>query len=123
MSTTFLIVDDDPDLRYLVNVALSRWGHTAIMAPTIAEARRVCAEAAPDVLLLDVNMPEMDGPAFLGTLRDEGLAPRHIYLLSALEPDELAALADSLGVRYLVKPFTLQGLRDGLVDVLGPTAP
>lgn len=119
MSATFLIVDDDPDLRYLVNVALARWGHEAIVAETIADARRVCAEAMPDVLLLDVSMPEMDGPAFLASLRAEELAPRHVYLLSALDPKELGQLAASLGVRYLVKPFTLQGLRDGLSDVLG----
>ncbi|MBW3618749.1 MAG: response regulator [Actinobacteria bacterium] len=123
MTTRFLIVDDDPDLRYLVNVALSRWGHQAIAAPTMAEARRACAEDRPDVLLLDVSMPEMDGPTFLASLRAEALAPRHVYLLSALDPQELAELADALGVRYLVKPFTLQGLRDGLADVLGPSAP
>ena len=123
MSATFLIVDDDPDLRYLVNVALARWGHQAIVAPTIADARRICAEAKPDVLLLDVSMPEMDGPTFLASLRADALAPRDVYLLSALDPEELAELAGALGVRYLVKPFTLQALREGLADVLGPSAP
>lgn len=120
MTTTFLIVDDDPDLRFLVNVAISRWGHQALMAETTDEARCLCADARPDVLLLDVNMPDMDGPSFLASLRREGLAPPDIYLVSALDPEELSELATALDVRFLEKPFTMESLRAGLADVLGP---
>lgn len=116
--TTFLVVDDDADLRYLVHVAITRAGHRALSAASIEEARTLCAAERPDVLLLDVTMPEMDGPAFLAALRDEELAPPHVFLLSALEPDQLAALAGSLDVRFLLKPFTLQSLRTGLADFL-----
>lgn len=123
MTTTFLIVDDDEDLRYLVNVAITRAGHPALMAASLDEARELCATERPDVLILDVTMPEMDGPTFLATLRDDGLAPPVVYLLSALETEDLASLADSLGVRFLTKPFTLQSLREGLVDVLGAPDP
>lgn len=116
--TTFLVVDDDADLRYLVKVAITRAGHRALSAASIEEARTVCATERPDVLLLDVTMPEMTGPMFLAALRDEGLAPPNVFLLSALEPDELAQLADSLDVRFLLKPFTLQRLRSGLAEFL-----
>lgn len=120
MTATFLIVDDDPDLRFLVHVAISRWGQRTLMAETTDEARRLCADEQPDVLLLDVNMPDRDGPAFLASLRAEGLAPPDIYLVSALDPEELSELATALDVRYLVKPFTMESLRAGLSDVLGP---
>lgn len=116
--TTFLVVDDDADLRYLVNVVITRAGRRALSAASIEEARTLCATERPDVLLLDVTMPEMDGPRFLAALRDEGLAPPNVFLLSALEPDELASLADSLEVRFLLKPFTLQSLRAGLAEFL-----
>lgn len=118
MTSTFLIVDDDPDLRYLVNVALTRWGHRSLMAATTDEARQLCEESRPDVLLLDVTMPDMDGPAFLASLRTEGLSPPEVYLVSAIEPRDLEELAASLDVRYLLKPFTLATLRAGLRDVL-----
>lgn len=118
MTTTFLVVDDDPDLRHLVTAAITRAGHRTLAAATLDQARTLCLAERPDVLLLDVTMPEMDGPTFLATLRDEGLAPSNVYLLSALDPDELAGLADSLEVRFLVKPFTLQGLRDTLAEFL-----
>lgn len=118
MSRSFLVVDDDPDLRFLLDAALARWGHRTITTSTLEEARRLCVDERPDVLLLDVTMPEMDGPAFLASLRDAGVAPEHVYLVSALEQDELAHLARELGVGYLMKPFTLETLRVGLDDVL-----
>lgn len=118
MSRTFLVVDDDPDLRTLLAAALARFGHHTVGAATVAEARRLCAEERPEVLLLDVTMPDVDGPDFLATLRAEGLTPPHVYLVSALEPDDLADLAASLGVGHLQKPFTLSSLREGLADVV-----
>jgi two-component system OmpR family response regulator len=121
VSRTFLVVDDDPDLRFLLDATLGRWGHRTLTATTFDEAHRFCLDERPDVLLLDVTMPEMDGPALLLHLREAGCAPEHVYLVSALEADELEDLARELGVGYLVKPFTLESLRRGIADVLdGP---
>lgn len=117
--TTFLIVDDDVDLGYLVRVTVERWGHRGLVTTDLSEARRLCAEETPDVLLLDVTMPELPGPAFLASLREEGLAPPHVYLLSALDREDLSALAGELDVGFLVKPFTMQTLRADLAGVLG----
>lgn len=115
----FLVVDDEPDVLILVKANVRRWGHEAVTAATLDEARRLCAEDPPDVLLLDVTMPEMDGPTFLRSLREEGIEPAHVYLLSAIPPDQLTDLAGSLDVGYVSKPFTAQGLRAELASVLG----
>lgn len=120
---TFLVVDDDEDLRYLVGVAVQRWGHRALVAADVSEARRLCAEERPDVLLLDVSMPEVAGPAFLASLREDGLAPPRVYLLSALDRHDLASLAAELDVGFVVKPFTVRTLRADLADVLGGSDP
>lgn len=115
----FLVVDDEPDVLILVKANVRRWGHEAVTVDNLDEARRLCAEEPPDVLLLDVTMPEMDGPTFLRGLRDAGTEPEHVYLLSAIPPDQLNDLAGSLNVGYVSKPFTAQGLRSELAAVLG----
>lgn len=115
----FLIVDDEPDVLLLVKANVRRWGHEAMTADNLEDATRMCQEDGPDVLLLDVTMPEMDGPTFLQQLRAEDIEPPRTYLLSAIPPDQLTELAGSLGVGHVSKPFTAKGLREDLRDVLG----
>lgn len=114
----FLIVDDEPDVLVLVKANVRRWGHEAITADSLDEARRVCHEEPPDVLILDVTMPGMDGPTFLRSLREEGAEPPRTYLLSAIPPDRLTELASALGVGHVSKPFTAAGLREQLAEAL-----
>jgi DNA-binding response OmpR family regulator len=118
-----LIVDNEPDILLLVRANVRAWGHECLTAGTADEGRRLCAEERPDVLLLDVAMPGENGPAFLESVRRLGAQPRDVVLLSALPPRELSALADSLGVRSLSKPFTSAELR-AIFDWLGePVSP
>ncbi len=65
-----LLVDDDPDIRMIGELALaSVGGWTTYVAGSGAEALRLAGEHLPDVVLLDVMMPEMDGPTTLERLR------------------------------------------------------
>lgn len=115
----FLVVDDDADVRLLVRVYLQRWGQDVVTVGDLTEATRICAEDRPDVLLLDVTMPEMDGASFLRSLRDAAIAPPHTYFVSAIPPDELGRLAAELDAGLVAKPFTGADLRAQLADVLG----
>jgi len=108
----FLVVDDEPEIVLLVRANVRAWGHECLTATTVAEGFAACCTDAPDVLLLDVAMPDEDGASFLGRIRDAGVEPRDIVLLSAIPPRELAALAVELGVRHLSKPFTASQLRE-----------
>lgn len=115
----FLVVDDEPELLLLVRANIEAVGHECETAETVDEAVRALGTAPPpDVLLLDVAMPGLDGPALLADLRDRGLEPRHVMLLSAIPPEELVALATDLGVDWLSKPFTVAEFRHALGRLL-----
>lgn len=120
----FLIVDDEPEILMLVRANVQAMGHECDVADNAADALAACTSPArrPDVMLLDVAMPDVDGAELLGRIRDTGCEPTHVLLLSAILPEELAALAAELGVGHLSKPFTAAGFRDAISRVL-ETAP
>jgi len=113
----FLVVDDEPDALRLVEANLAHTEHECMSAASADEARELCADQQPDVLLLDVALPGTDGPALLRDLRQSGHAPDTVVLVSALAPDDLAATADDLGVEWLAKPFTSEEFRARLTDL------
>src|SRR4051794_16906640 len=69
MMSTILIVDDDLDSAEIVAKALRRSGHRAMCAPNGREALALLTGALPDLIILDMRMPEMDGLTFLQVLR------------------------------------------------------
>ena len=113
-----LVVDDEPEILLLVRANVEAIGHECRTAETAAEAEAALADDAPDILLLDVAMPGLDGPALLADLRRRDLQPPHVLLLSAIPPEELVALAVDLGVDWLSKPFTVAEFRQALARLL-----
>lgn len=102
--TTILAVDDDPNIVELVRITLSGAGYSVIKAANGKEALEKMAEEVPDLAVVDVMMPEMDGYALTKKLRSEWDIP--VLLLTAkgeLEDKEKGFLAGSDD--YLVKPF------------------
>jgi CheY-like chemotaxis protein len=114
----FLIVDDEPEILLLVQANLRPLGHECLVAETAGDALAVCQEQRPDVLLLDVAMPGIDGPELLAGLRRQGLVPPQVVLVSAIPPHDLAELADRLGVAHLSKPFSAATFRTLLDDLI-----
>jgi CheY-like chemotaxis protein len=106
----FLVVDDEPEVRRLLRDNIVRWGHDVDLAENGAACLAACADAVPDVLLLDVAMPGLDGPAVLAALRENGTAPPHVVLVSAVPYERQRELAEQLGVRVLSKPFDVEAL-------------
>ncbi len=82
-----LVVEDHDDTRYMVEMFLLQDGYDVVCASNGAEALEFVAKARPCLILLDVNMPVMDGPAFARRLRahpDRTLADTPIVLLTAV---------------------------------------
>jgi len=127
-----LIIDDHPVVASLMADMLVDAGY---LVETVSDARMALRrlEAEPfDVILSDVRMPEMDGPAFFGELvrRRPELAARVILITGDLLTDDLAAFLARTRVPSLGKPFTLDELQDavrralaGLSAAAGPPRP
>jgi two-component system response regulator MprA len=105
-----LVVDDDPPLRRMLQRTLLAEGFAVTLAADGGAALVEAERAAPDVIVLDVALPAMDGLAVCRRLRSKGL-PTPILMLTARDavPDRVAGL-EAGADDYLVKPFALQEL-------------
>jgi two-component system response regulator MprA len=105
-----LVVDDDPPLRRMLERTLAAEGFEVTVAGDGGAALVAAERAAPDVIVLDVAMPVMDGLAVCRRLRAKGL-PTPILMLTARDavPDRVAGL-ESGADDYLVKPFAVEEL-------------
>jgi two-component system response regulator MprA len=105
-----LVVDDDPPLRRMLERTLGAEGFDVTVAGDGGAALLAAERSAPDVIVLDVAMPVLDGLAVCRRLRAKGLATP-ILMLTARDsvPDRVAGL-ESGADDYLVKPFAVEEL-------------
>jgi two-component system, OmpR family, KDP operon response regulator KdpE len=103
--STVLVVDDDQQVRRLLRTVLTGQGHTVIEANTVAAAIAEVQRARPDVMLLDLGLPDGDGVNVLSALPlDEPRIPVIVLSARGKEGDKVVAL-DSGADDYLTKPF------------------
>lgn len=113
-----LIVDDDPDLLELEGEALATAGYRVAKAHDGADALQRIAEERPQLILLDMRMPVMDGWAFARALREQYGRGIPIVVVTAAEDSKLRA--DEIGAEaHLGKPFDLAALYETVADTLG----
>ena len=105
-STKILIVDDDPDIREILTYNLSNEGYNVKSAVNGVEALKKAKKFIPDIILLDVMMPEMDGIEACSQLREiESLSKTMIIFLSARGEDFTQIAAFDAGADdYINKP-------------------
>jgi CheY-like chemotaxis protein len=108
-----LIVDDMPDNRAVISAALGRDGYVLVEADGGAAALEEIARSMPDLLLLDLMMPEVDGFSVIKKLRGiPGMAGLPIMVISAMSEEDSQALALEVGADdYMTKPFSPKVLR------------
>lgn len=120
-----LVVDDEPDIRYLVQMALEADGHQVMTAANGIDALAAVEVEVPDVMLLDVMMPDLDGWSVLEQLKahfDERIASVPVIMFTSLGT-HLDQARGGIGgaVRYLVKPVDIDDLLGNVREVLnGP---
>ena len=104
MSYKILIADDEPEIRDLLRLYLENEGYKIVEAETGAQALRLIESEKPDLCLLDIMMPEMDGYNVLKTVREKNNVP--VIFVSAKDTDSEKILGLNLGADdYLAKPF------------------
>jgi DNA-binding response OmpR family regulator len=116
-----LAADDDPDILELVGFRLERSGYTVIRATDGEQALAIARESKPDLAVLDVMMPKMDGYEVTRRLREDPATSRMPIILLTARAQEadvqqgFAAGADD----YIRKPFSPQELRARVQAILG----
>ena len=102
--TKILVVDDEPQIREAIERSLIARGYVVELAENGAVALDLAAAGAPDLVVLDLNMPVLDGLEFCRRIRAWSSVPIIVLSVRDEEPDKIAAL--DLGADdYLTKPF------------------
>jgi two-component system alkaline phosphatase synthesis response regulator PhoP len=120
MPHTILVVDDDPAVSRLVEINLTQVGYQVQTAADGEEALACVAAAKPDLVILDVMMPRLDGFEALKRLRaDPSSAEIPVIMLTARAQDEDVFEGYGRGAQwYLTKPFAPNELRAAVRRVL-----
>jgi len=105
LKSTALVIDDELQMRRLLRVCLEANGYRVLEAATGMEGIAEAAQHPPDVVILDLGLPDMEGVAVLKRLREWSRVP--VVVLSVLdrEEDKIAAL-DNGADDYVTKPFS-----------------
>jgi len=115
-----LIADDDADILLLVKAVLERSGHEVVAASDGAEALASVRARKPDLVVLDIAMPEVDGLEVLRRLRaDPTTSELPVVLLSARAQEADVERGFAIGASaYLKKPFSPRELSEHVAELL-----
>jgi DNA-binding response OmpR family regulator len=115
--TSILVVEDDPGIRMALSRGLRDRGYVVTTAESGLAALEVAAKAEPDVVLLDLGLPDLDGLQVLAMLR--GLGDTPVIVITAQDDDATIVRALDAGADdYVVKPFGLDQLAARMRAVL-----
>ena len=116
---TCLIVDDSRIIRKVARRILENLRFEIDEAADGAEALTYCASVMPDVILLDWNMPVMDGLTFLRRLREQpgGETPKVLFCTIETAPDRIAEALSAGADDYVMKPFDGEILQSKFAEV------
>jgi DNA-binding response OmpR family regulator len=119
-STKILVVDDEPDFLAIVAHILKEKGYQVVTAPNGEDGLKAYAEEAPDLVILDGNLPDMDGFEICRRIRSRGPRPKTPILLCTVR-SEVAPVAEGLGSGaddYILKPFEVSDLLSRVENAL-----
>jgi CheY-like chemotaxis protein len=122
MSKRVLLIDDEDDIREVAGMSLETVaGWTTMVASSGREGLKIAAEQQPDAILLDVMMPDMDGPSTFRNLQ-ESAATRSIpviFLTAKAQTREQRGFRELGAQGVISKPFDPLTLADQISELLG----
>ena len=107
--TTILVVDDEPQIRRALRTSLEAHGYQVRTASNGTEAIEVAAEAAPDLVFLDLGLPDLDGTRVIERVRSFSDVPVIVISVRDRQTDKVEAL-DAGADDYVTKPFAMEEL-------------
>ncbi len=112
-----IVVEDDFEIRHLVAETLARQGHDVESAATAMEGLQLVVGTSPDLVILDLGLPDLDGSELLRMIRAVSQVP--VVVITAREGDEsVVRTLDAGADDYLVKPFSVAQLEARVRAVL-----
>lgn len=106
---TILIVDDEPQIQKMLGILLDVENFKIVESLSGKQGIRLCMSAKPDLILLDLGLPDMDGKAVITAIREWSQVP--IIVLSVRAMDEEVTAALNMGANdYVTKPFNVEVL-------------
>ncbi|ATR82585.1 DNA-binding response regulator [Pseudomonas sp. FFUP_PS_473] len=106
-TATLLVIDDEPQIRKFLRISLSSQGYKVVEAATGSEGLSQAALTRPDLVVLDLGLPDMDGQHVLRELREWSQVPVLVLSVRASEVQKVEAL-DAGANDYVTKPFGIQ---------------
>jgi two-component system KDP operon response regulator KdpE len=108
-SPRVLVIDDEPQIRRFLDIGLRAEGYEVLLAATGAEGLALAATQSPDLVILDLGLPDMEGHAVLAELRQWSQLPVLMLSVRNAESEKVGAL-DQGANDYMTKPFGIQEL-------------
>ncbi|MBI3445823.1 MAG: response regulator transcription factor [Magnetospirillum sp.] len=121
MGNTILVVDDEPQIRKFLRISLSANGYAVTEADSATTGLAAFRAQSPDLLILDLGLPDMDGQEVISTVRESSDLPIIVLSVRAQELDKVEAL-DRGANDYVVKPFGVAELMARVRASLRPRA-
>jgi len=109
-----LVVDDDRDIRDTLTLLFDSEGFRAVAAVDGLHALCVADHEQPDVILLDMAMPRLDGPGFCSAYRERGGAAPIVLVTAALADTAAAAVEGCGAAAFVAKPFGIDELLEAV---------
>jgi len=116
-----LVVDDEPSLQDIVATSMRFLGYQVAVAGTGREAVRLATDTHPDLIILDVMLPDFDGLEVMKRVRAAGVASGVVFLSARDTPADKIAGLTAGGDDYVTKPFSLEELVARLRALLSRT--
>jgi len=111
MNNTILIVEDEEDILDLMEYTLSKEGYDIITCIDTANVRDMLDEEDVDLILMDRNLPGIEGSIYISKLREDGYNQPVIYVSAKDSSEDIVEGFDSGGDDYITKPFNLNELK------------
>ena len=115
-----LVIDDEPDVRWLLRISLERVGHEVLLAEDGLRGVAMAQRQHPDAIVLDLMMPVMDGYGVLKALADDrrtAHVPVMVLTAKAI-PEESEKVTRAGAKRFITKPFDPNDLAAELAELL-----
>ncbi len=106
-TATILVIDDEPQIRKFLRISLASQGYKVLEAGTGSDGLTQAALNKPDLLVLDLGLPDMDGQEVLSQFREWSTVPVLVLSVRASEGEKVRAL-DAGANDYVTKPFGIQ---------------